>query len=166
MIKCADAGAEMVRITVQGMQEAKACKVIKETLMAKGYTTPLIADIHFAPKVAMMVAECFDKIRVNPGNFADGRKTFEEKLYETDEEYKRGARDDRGDVHAARAEVQGARRRDADRHQPRVSLRARRCRDTATRPAGMVESAFEFARICRKHDYHNFVFSMKASTRW
>ena len=77
----------MVRITVQGMQEAKACKVIKETLMAKGYTTPLIADIHFAPKVAMMVAECFDKIRVNPGNFADGRKTFEEKLYETDEEY-------------------------------------------------------------------------------
>ena len=87
MIKCADAGAEMVRITVQGMQEAKACAEIKKTLVEKGYNTPLIADIHFAPKVAMTVAECFDKIRVNPGNFADGRKKFEEKLYETDEEY-------------------------------------------------------------------------------
>ena len=65
VIRCADAGAEMVRITVQGMQEAKACKEIKETLVARGYDTPLIADIHFAPKVAMMVAECFDKIRVN-----------------------------------------------------------------------------------------------------
>ena len=82
MIKCADAGAEMVRITVQGMQEAKACVEIKKTLLEKGYTTPLIADIHFAPKVAMTVAECFDKIRVNPGNFADGRKTFEEIDYD------------------------------------------------------------------------------------
>ena len=77
----------MVRITVQGMMEAKACAEIKKRLVADGYTTPLIADIHFAPKVAKMVAECFDKIRVNPGNFADGRKTFEEVLYETDEEY-------------------------------------------------------------------------------
>lgn len=62
----------MVRITVQGMQEAKACAEIKKKLVEDGYNTPLIADIHFAPKVAMMVAECFDKIRVNPGNFADG----------------------------------------------------------------------------------------------
>ena len=60
------------------MQEAKACVEIKKTLLEKGYTTPLIADIHFAPKVAMTVAECFDKIRVNPGNFADGRKKFED----------------------------------------------------------------------------------------
>jgi 4-hydroxy-3-methylbut-2-en-1-yl diphosphate synthase IspG/GcpE len=63
----------MVRITVQGMVEAKACAEIKRRLMADGYTTPLIADIHFAPKVALAVAECFDKIRINPGNFADGR---------------------------------------------------------------------------------------------
>ena len=87
IMRCTDAGAEMVRITVQGMQEAKACQEIKNKLLQSGYTTPIIADIHFAPKVAMTVADCLDKIRVNPGNFADGRKKFEDILYETDEEY-------------------------------------------------------------------------------
>ena len=162
VIRCADAGADMVRITVQGMQEAKACKAIKETLLARGYTTPLIADIHFAPKVAMMVAECFDKIRVNPGNFADGRKTFENILYETDEEY-----------NAELAEIEevftplvlkckerGVAMRIGTNH---GSLSARTLSRYGDTPMGMVESAFEFARICRKHDYHNFVFSMKAS---
>jgi (E)-4-hydroxy-3-methylbut-2-enyl-diphosphate synthase len=162
VIRCADAGAEMVRITVQGMQEAKACVEIKKTLMAKGYTTPLIADIHFAPKVALLVAECFDKIRINPGNFADGRKTFENILYETDEEY-----------NAELAEIEevftplvlkckerGVAMRIGTNH---GSLSARTLSRFGDTPAGMVESAFEFARICRKHDYHNFVFSMKAS---
>jgi len=162
VIRCADAGAEMVRITVQGMQEAKACKEIKETLVARGYNTPLIADIHFAPKVAMMVAECFDKIRVNPGNFADGRKKFEDILYETDEEYE-----------AELAEIEeiftplvlkckerGVAMRIGTNH---GSLSARTLSRYGDTPMGMVESAFEFARICRKHDYHNFVFSMKAS---
>ena len=162
VIRCADAGAEMVRITVQGMQEAKACVEIKNTLVAKGYNTPLIADIHFAPKVALLVAECFDKIRVNPGNFADGRKKFENILYETDEEYE-----------AELAEIEevftplvlkckerGVAMRIGTNH---GSLSARTLSRFGDTPMGMVESAFEFARICRKHDYHNFVFSMKAS---
>lgn len=84
---CADKGAEIVRITVQGMSEAKACAEIKEKLMKKGYTTPLVADIHFAPKVALAVADCLDKIRINPGNFADGRKKFETINYEDEKEY-------------------------------------------------------------------------------
>ena len=152
----------MVRITVQGMQEAKACKVIKETLMAKGYTTPLIADIHFAPKVAMMVAECFDKIRVNPGNFADGRKTFEEKLYETDEEYNEELEmiEETFTPLVLKCKERGVAMRIGTNH---GSLSARTLSRYGDTPAGMVESAFEFARICRKHDYHNFVFSMKAS---
>ena len=87
VMKCADLGAEIVRITVQGMQEAKAAEQIKNTLVRKGYNTPLVADIHFAPKVAMLVAESFDKIRINPGNFADGRKSFETINYEDEKQY-------------------------------------------------------------------------------
>ena len=99
VIKCADAGAEMVRITVQGMQEAKACAEIKKTLLEMGCTTPLIADVDFAPNAAMTVdRERFDKRGVNPGNFADGRKKFEDILYETDEEYDADPRD-REDLH-------------------------------------------------------------------
>ena len=162
MIKCADAGAEMVRITVQGMQEAKACAEIKKTLVEKGYNTPLIADIHFAPKVAMTVAECFDKIRVNPGNFADGRKKFEEKLYETDEEYEAEILEIEKVFTplVLKCKERGVAMRIGTNH---GSLSARTLSRFGDTPAGMVESAFEFARICRKHDYHNFVFSMKAS---
>lgn len=72
---------------MQGMSEAKACAEIKNKLVQKGYNTPLVADIHFAPKVALAVAECFDKIRINPGNFADGRKKFEQINYEDEKEY-------------------------------------------------------------------------------
>jgi len=160
--KCADAGAEMVRITVQGMQEAKACAEIKKRLVEDGYDTPLIADIHFAPKVAMMVAECFDKIRVNPGNFADGRKKFEDILYETDEEYNAEIEEIEKIFTplVLKCKERGVAMRIGTNH---GSLSARTLSRYGDTPAGMVESAFEFARICRKHDYHNFVFSMKAS---
>lgn len=80
--KCADAGADLVRITVQGRKEAEACAQIRAALDADGYDVPLVADIHFQPAVAMMVAEAFEKIRINPGNFVDGRKTFEEIDYD------------------------------------------------------------------------------------
>jgi 4-hydroxy-3-methylbut-2-en-1-yl diphosphate synthase IspG/GcpE len=75
--RCADAGADIVRITVQGKKEAEACMRIREQLFKDNYDTPLVADIHFQPGVALMVADAFEKIRINPGNFADGRKTFE-----------------------------------------------------------------------------------------
>merc|ERR1719436_354351 len=75
--KCADAGVDIVRVTVQGMREAKACEHIKRRLLEDGYKTPIVADIHFTPKVAMVAADFVDKVRVNPGNFADGRKSFD-----------------------------------------------------------------------------------------
>jgi len=87
IIKCADEGFDLVRVTVVGMKDAKACVEIRKQLDAKGYSTPICADMHFQPKVALVVADAVEKIRVNPGNFADGRKSFEEILYETDEEY-------------------------------------------------------------------------------
>jgi (E)-4-hydroxy-3-methylbut-2-enyl-diphosphate synthase len=87
VIRCADEGFDMVRVTVVGMKDAMACLDIRKELDAKGYSIPLCADMHFQPKVALKVADAVEKIRVNPGNFADGRKTFEEVLYETDEEY-------------------------------------------------------------------------------
>ena len=162
IMRCTDAGAEMIRITVQGMQEAKACQEIKNKLLQSGYTTPIIADIHFAPKVAMTVADCLDKIRVNPGNFADGRKKFEDILYETDAEYQ-AELDEIEEVFTPlvlKCKENNVAMRIGTNH---GSLSARTLSRFGDTPAGMVESAFEFARICRKHDFHNFVFSMKAS---
>ena len=80
--RCVDSGAEIVRITVQGRKEAAACGDIRNALFRDGYDVPLVADIHFQPQVALMVADAFEKIRINPGNFADGRKTFEEINYD------------------------------------------------------------------------------------
>jgi len=162
IMRCTDAGAQMIRITVQGMQEAKACQEIKNKLLQSGYTTPIIADIHFAPKVAMTVADCLDKIRINPGNFADGRKKFEDILYETDAEYQ-AELDEIEEVFTPlvlKCKENNVAMRIGTNH---GSLSARTLSRFGDTPAGMVESAFEFARICRKHDFHNFVFSMKAS---
>lgn len=161
VVKCADAGAEIVRITVQGMQEAKACGEIKAALLARGYTTPLVADIHFAPKVALLVAECLDKIRINPGNFADGRKKFTETVYD-DASYAEELAyiEDVFTPLVLKCKERNVAMRIGTNH---GSLSARTLSYYGDTPAGMVESAFEFARICRKHDYHNFLFSMKAS---
>lgn len=162
VIQCAEAGAEIVRITVQGMQEAKACVEIKRVLLEKGYTTPLVADIHFAPKVALLVAECLDKIRINPGNFADGRKKFETKSYDDEAAYAEELAyiEEVFTPLVLKCKARNVAMRIGTNH---GSLSARTLSYYGDTPAGMVESAFEFARICRKHDYHNFLFSMKAS---
>jgi (E)-4-hydroxy-3-methylbut-2-enyl-diphosphate synthase len=162
IIACADAGADIVRLTVQGMQEAKACALIKARLLERGYQTPLVADIHFAPKVALLVAESFDKIRINPGNFMDGRKTFEEKSYDDDTAYVKEleAMEELFTPLVLKCKEFGRAIRIGTNH---GSLSARTLGRFGDTPAGMVESAFEFARICRKHDFHNFIFSMKAS---
>ncbi|CAM9322521.1 unnamed protein product, partial [Phaeothamnion confervicola] len=173
VMRCADAGADLVRITVQGRKEAEACMLIREQLFKKNYDTPLVADIHFQPKVAMMVADAFEKIRVNPGNFVDGRKTFEEArgasyalylsmVYENKEQF------DADRVHieemfaplVLKCKDLGRAMRIGTNH---GSLSARVLSFYGDTPRGMVESAVEFADICRKYDYHNFVFSMKAS---
>ena len=87
VMRCADEGFDLVRITVQGRREANAALKIREGLFKKGYDIPLCADMHFQPKVALLVAEAVEKIRINPGNFVDGQKDFEEHIYETEADY-------------------------------------------------------------------------------
>lgn len=160
--KCVDAGADIVRITVQGKQEAEACMRIREQLFKDRYDVPLVADIHFQPKVAMMVAEAFEKIRINPGNFVDGRKSFEVINYDDPAEFEkeRAAIEETFTPLVHKCKELGRAMRIGTNH---GSLSARILSYYGDTPRGMVESAFEFAEICRKHDYHNFVFSMKAS---
>nr|QBP34357.1 plastid 4-hydroxy-3-methylbut-2-en-1-yl diphosphate synthase precursor [Ulva prolifera] len=160
--RCADAGADLVRLTVQGRREAEACFKIRERLLQDKYETPLVADIHFQPKVAVMVAEAFQKIRVNPGNFADGTKKFDEINYEDPSQFE----EERAKIErlftplVLKCKELGTAMRIGTNH---GSLSARILSFYGDTPAGMVASAFEFAEICRKHDYHNFLFSMKAS---
>ncbi|KAK4358702.1 hypothetical protein RND71_020931 [Anisodus tanguticus] len=161
VMKIADAGADIVRITVQGKKEADACFEIKNSLVQKNYNIPLVADIHFAPSVALRVVECFEKIRVNPGNFADRRAQFEQLEY-TEDDYQKEL-DHIEEVFTPLVEKckkYGRAMRIGTNH---GSLSDRIMSYYGDSPRGMVESAVEFARICRKLDFHNFVFSMKAS---
>lgn len=162
VMRCADKGFDLVRITVQGRREANAAMKIREGLFKKGYDIPLCADMHFQPKVALMVAEALEKIRINPGNFADGRKDFAEKVYETEEDY---FQEREYLVEAMYPLVEKCKELDrcmriGTNH---GSLSSRVLSFYGDTPRGMVESAIEFADICRSQDFHNFVFSMKAS---
>lgn len=161
VMRIADRGCDIVRITVQGKKEADACYEIKNTLVQKGYNIPLVADIHFAPSIAMKVADCFDKIRINPGNFADRRAQFEILEY-TEADYQEELRhiEEVFTPLVEKCKKLGRAMRIGTNH---GSLSDRIMSYYGDSPRGMVESAFEFARICRKHDYHNFLFSMKAS---
>nr|CAB3472037.1 unnamed protein product [Digitaria exilis] len=161
VMRIADKGADIVRITVQGRKEADACFEIKNTLVQKNYNIPLVADIHFAPTVALRVAECFDKIRVNPGNFADRRAQFEQLEY-TDDDYQKELEhiEKVFSPLVEKCKQYGRAMRIGTNH---GSLSDRIMSYYGDSPRGMVESALEFARICRKLDFHNFVFSMKAS---
>lgn len=161
IMKLADAGCEIVRVTVQGMKEAYSCEEIKSILIKKGYETPLVADIHFFPKAALTVADFVDKVRINPGNYADKRASFQILEY-TEHSYQEEL--DRLEEKFAplveKCKKLGTALRIGTNH---GSLSDRIMNRYGDSPSGMVESAFEFARICRKMDYHNFVFSMKAS---
>ena len=162
VIRCADKGFDLVRITVQGKREAVAAMNIREKLNSKGYDIPLCADMHFQPKVAIMVAEAVEKIRINPGNFADGRKDFEEKVYESEEDYVK-EREYLVDAMLPLVDKCKELNRAMRIGTNHGSLSSRVLSYYGDTPRGMVESAIEFADICRSQDYHNFVFSMKAS---
>lgn len=159
-IRMIDAGCEYVRITAPSLNEAQNLAVIKQELLKRGYKTPLIADIHFTPNAAELAARIVEKVRINPGNYAD-RKKFE------NIEYTDGAYD---------AELERIR----NRFTPLVKI----CKEygTAMRigtnhgslsdrimsrygdtPLGMVESALEFVRICEDLGYYDIVLSMKSS---
>ena len=160
-VRLADAGCEIVRVTVQGMKEADACEGIKEGLLKRGYTIPLVADIHFFPPAAMRAADFVDKVRINPGNFVDKRASF--KLIEYDDEsYAKEILkiEEKFTPLVEKCKKLKRSMRIGTNHGSLSDRIMNRYGDT---PAGMVESALEFARICRKLDYHDIIFSMKAS---
>jgi len=159
-IRMIEAGCELVRITAPSKNEAENLANIKRELVVKGYNTPLVADIHFTPNAAEIAAKLIEKVRVNPGNYAD-KKKFEEIDY-TDESYQAELKriEDRFTPLVLICKEHGTAMRIGTNHGSLSDRILSRYGDT---PEGMVESAMEFLRICRKHDFHEIVISMKAS---
>ncbi|MEO8399952.1 MAG: (E)-4-hydroxy-3-methylbut-2-enyl-diphosphate synthase [Ignavibacteriaceae bacterium] len=159
-IRMVDAGCDYVRITAPSKLEAQNLESIKKELRSRGYEVPLIADIHFTPNAAEIAARIVEKVRVNPGNYAD-RKKFENIEY-TDLTYEE-------EIERIRKKFTplvkickeyGTAMRIGTNHGSLSDRIMSRYGDT---PLGMVESALEFVRICEDLNYYEIVLSMKAS---
>lgn len=155
------AGADLIRLTTQGVREADNLRNIHRELREKGYDTPLSADIHFNPRAALVAATVAEKVRINPGNFVDKQKTFAELEY-TEEEYAR-------EMDKIRAQVvpflnvckeHGTAVRIGVNHGSLSDRIMSRYGDT---PEGMVESCMEYLRIAVEEGFNDIVISMKAS---
>src|SRR5690554_439867 len=159
-IRMVDAGCEYVRITAPSIKEAKNLEEIKKGLKSRGYNVPLVADIHFTPNAAEVAARIVEKVRINPGNYAD-KKRFDELIY-SDSEYQNEL--DR--IYKKFAPLvnickeYGTAMRIGTNH---GSLSDRIMSHYGDTPEGMVESAMEFIRICEDLNYHRIVVSMKSS---
>ena len=159
--RIAKAGASYIRLTAQGVREAENLENIKQALRKNGIATPLVADIHFNPRAAFAAAEVVEKVRINPGNFVDPGRTFKQLSY-TDKEYAEEIKKIettfvpfielcRKNNTAIRIGVNHG------------SLSDRIMSRYGDTPAGMVESAMEFLRVCVAHNFFNVVISIKAS---
>jgi (E)-4-hydroxy-3-methylbut-2-enyl-diphosphate synthase len=159
-IRMVEAGCEYVRITAPSINEARNLENIKKELRARGYTVPLIADIHFTPNAAELAARIVEKVRVNNGNYVD-KKKFEQFEY-TDQEYldELDRIRERFSPLVKVCKEYGTAMRIGTNHGSLSDRIMNRFGDT---PLGMVESALEFVRICEDLDYHSIVLSMKAS---
>ena len=160
IIRCIEAGAELVRVTAPSKKEAENLANIKAILHSKGYTTPLVADIHFTPNAAEIAARIVEKVRVNPGNYVD-KKKFEQIDY-TDAEYVEEIERirERFTPLVLICKEHGTAMRIGTNHGSLSDRIMSRYGDTAI---GMVESAMEFLRIARSLDYHQIILSMKSS---
>ena len=173
-IRMIDAGCEYVRIAVPGIKEAENLKNIRDELRKRGYKAPLIADVHFNPKIAEVAATIVEKVRINPGNYITQKSEV-------------GIR--KSKVRSKRSEDRGSRMKDGDKRElehisDRIYPLLKICKERGTAirigtnhgslsarimdqygdtPQGMVESALEFVRICEGQDFHNIVLAMKAS---
>lgn len=159
-IRMINAGCEYVRITAPSIKEAQNLAEIKKQLRQRGYTAPLVADIHFTPNAAEVAARIVEKVRVNPGNYAD-KKRFDQIDY-TDAEYQ-------GELERIYQKFSplvkvckeyGTAMRIGTNHGSLSDRIMSRYGDT---PQGMVESAMEFIRMCEMMNYYNLVISMKSS---
>ena len=155
-----DVGCEIVRITAPTVKDARNLENIRAALNAAGCHVPLVADIHFKPEAALEAARWVEKVRINPGNFADSKK-FHVREY-TDAEYTAeiGRIRERFAPLVEICKSRGIAMRIGTNHGSLSDRIMNRHGDT---PLGMVESALEFARLAREMDYHDFVFSMKSS---
>ena len=159
-IRIIKAGSDYVRITAPSIKEAKALKEIRRMLNQKGYKTPLIADIHFTPNAAIEAAQIVEKVRINPGNYADKKKFLSFEY--TDEEYN----DELDRIYERFSPLvkvcknNGTVMRIGANHGSLSDRIMNRYGDT---PNGMVESAMEFIRICEDHSFYEIVLSMKSS---
>ncbi|NDV68483.1 4-hydroxy-3-methylbut-2-en-1-yl diphosphate synthase [Dysgonomonas sp. 25] len=160
-VRIIEAGGEYVRLTAQGVREAENLQNIKDLIRSKGYQTPLVADIHFNPRAALAAAAIVEKVRINPGNFADRVKTFATFEY-TDEEYAQEIDKIREKLiplldickeHKTAIRIGVNHGSLSDRIMSRYG-------DT---PEGMVESCMEFLHICLDEDFTDIVISIKAS---
>ncbi len=159
-IELAEAGCEIVRITAPNIRAAEALGQITKEVRSAGFDVPLVADIHFLPSAAMEAAKHVEKVRVNPGNYAD-RKKFKIREY-SDSQYE----EELERLHQSftplvlRCKQLGRSMRIGTNH---GSLSDRVMNRFGDSPRGMAESALEFIRIARSHNYHDLVLSMKAS---
>ena len=153
-------GCQIVRITAPTVKDAANLKNIVAELRARGCLVPIVADIHFKPDAAMEAANWVEMVRINPGNYADSKK-FAVKEY-TDDAYaaELGRIEEKFTPLVLKLKELKRALRIGTNHGSLSDRIMNRYGDT---PLGMVESALEFARICRKHDFHNFKFSMKSS---
>ncbi|WP_018345062.1 (E)-4-hydroxy-3-methylbut-2-enyl-diphosphate synthase [Cytophaga aurantiaca] len=160
IIRMVDAGCEYVRVTAPSVKEAQNLAEIKKELLKRGYNVPLVADIHFTPNAAELAAKIVEKVRINPGNYAD-KKKFEQIDY-TDESYQEELERIREKfVPLVKiCKEYGTAMRIGTNHGSLSDRILSRYGDT---PLGMVESALEFLRICEDLEYYNIVISMKAS---
>jgi len=159
-IRMIKSGAQIVRITAPTEVDAKNLKNIRAALTAQGYKTPIVADIHFRPEAAMEAANWVEKVRVNPGNFTDS-KAFKIREY-TDAQYNEELEriEERFAPLVLKLKKLGRAIRVGTNH---GSLSDRIMNRYGDSPEGMVESALEFVRICRKNNFHDIILSMKAS---
>ena len=153
IMQLADAGCEIVRLTTQGIKEAQSLESIKNVLLKKGYTIPLVADVHFFPPAGILAADFVEKIRINPGNYVEGRRKVTQEDFERlmqekmtpllnkCKKYKRSLRI--GVNHGSLSE------RIMEKHGNTIE--------------GMVVSALEYTQFCVDSDFHDIIFSMKSS---
>ena len=159
-LELAAVGCEIVRITAPTVKDSRNLELIVKGLRARGCLVPIVADIHFKPDAAMEAAKWVDKVRINPGNYADSKK-FATREY-TDEQYAAEIERirERFSPLVQLCKERGIAIRIGTNHGSLSDRIMNRYGDT---PLGMVESALEFARIARELDYHAFIFSMKSS---
>jgi (E)-4-hydroxy-3-methylbut-2-enyl-diphosphate synthase len=161
LVKAIKAGADYVRVTVKSTTDAENLKNIKAELVARGFETPLIADIHFNPKLAEIAAKSISKVRINPGNFYDKRAQFKSKVY-SDEEYKQEL------VKIEEQFIPFLELLKSNNTALRIganhgSLSDRVMSRYGDTPSGIAESVMEFLRICKKVGFNNVVVSIKSS---